>query len=178
MPVTVMHSIRTLSLVGLLVLLAACSGAGPAFPTDSPPAATVAPIESLPGVSPSRVSSPSSQPPSASSGVTSITTAEGAVAAVVAERPQFAGYRIPVLLPGASASPGAHGRPAGGIERSVLAERLEAGFRLIFVTGSGDCESGCTVHRYDVFVVHADGIVEPACVLDQFPFGRDPCAPG
>ena len=82
------------------------------------------------------------------------------------------------VLPGASSGPDAHGRPVGGSEQSVFAERLAAGFRLIFITGSGDCESGCIAHRYDVLVVHMDGAVEPACVLDAFPMGRDPCASG
>ncbi len=106
----------------------------------------------------------------------SITTVDEAVAAVVAGQPQFSGYRL-VAPPGAaSARPGSPLRPIGVPERSVLVEQVAAGFRLIFVTGSGDCPSGCTVHRYDVFVVHAGGTVEKACVLDRFPIGRgDPC---
>jgi hypothetical protein len=177
MPLTMKQSIRPLSLAGLLVLLAACSGASPGSPTHSA-AATVSQTEPSPGTSttlPSASSTPSSGP---TAGVVSVTTASDAMGAVVAQYPQFAGYRMPVPLAAASASPGPPHRPIGGPDRTVLAERLAAGFRLIFVTGSGDCESGCTAHRYDVFIVHADGAVEAACVLDQFPVGRDPCAPG
>jgi hypothetical protein len=107
-----------------------------------------------------------------------VITASDAVGAVVAQYPQFVDYRMPVPPAAASASPGPLRRPIGGSERTVLVEHLAAGFRLIFVTGSGDCESGCAAHRYDVFIVHTSGMVEAACVLDQFPVGRDPCAPG
>jgi hypothetical protein len=177
MPLTVKHSIRTLSLAGLLVLLAACSGAGAASPAASLGAASVAPGESAPSLAPLPPSASSSGPPEASAGPVSITTAEGAVAAVVAQQPQFAGYEMVAPLIGASASPVSHIGPIGGTERSVLVEQIAAGFRVIFVTGSGDCPAGCIDHRYDVFVVDTDGTVVPACVLDRFPVGRaDPCA--
>jgi hypothetical protein len=171
------QSIRPLSLAGLLVLFAACSGASAGSSTLSA-AATVALNAWSPGASTALSSATSTPSPGASAEAVSVTTVSDAVGAVVAQYPQFAGYRMPVPLAAASASPGPPRRPIGGPERTVLAERLAAGFRLIFVTGSGDCESGCTAHRYDVFIVHADGAVEAACVLDQFPLGRDPCAPG
>ena len=110
----------------------------------------------------------------------SVTTAEEAVAAVVADQPQFAGYRLVVPSVAASASPrGSLIGPPSLAERRVLAERVDGGFRLIFVTGSGDCASGCTIHRYDVFVVCTGGSVEKACVVGRLPVGRgDPCAGG
>jgi hypothetical protein len=102
------------------------------------------------------------------------------VAAVVADQPQFAGYRLVVPSVAASASPrGSLIGPPSLAERRVLAERVDGGFRLIFVTGSGDCASGCTIHRYDVFVVCTGGSVEKACVVGRLPVGRgDPCAGG
>jgi hypothetical protein len=101
------------------------------------------------------------------------------VAAVVAEQPQFAGYQMIRPLIGASASPLSPVGPIGGTDRSVLVDQLSSGFRVIFVTGSGDCPSGCTVHRYDVFLVGTDGTVAAACVLDRLPVGRgDPCVGG
>lgn len=172
---TVMPSIRTLAFAGLLGLLTACSGAG----VGSPAAPSETPIEFSPRVSATPASTAPSQPPEASEGAAAIATAEDAVAAVVAEQPQFAGYPVVAPLVGASATPVSPIRPIGGSERSVLVEQLPSGFRLTFVTGSGDCPAGCTDHRYDVFMVATDGAVKKACVLDRFPVGReDPCARG
>jgi hypothetical protein len=104
------------------------------------------------------------------------------VAAVVAGQPQFAGYRLVGPPPNASAIPGSpRFGPPNVAERSVLAEQMAGGYRLIFVTGSGDCPSGCTIHRYDVFVVRSDGTVVSACVVDRLPAPpgmQDPCAAG
>jgi hypothetical protein len=104
------------------------------------------------------------------------------MAAVVAEQPQFAGYRLAPPPLDASASPGSprFGLP-GVADRSVLVEQMAGGYRVIFVTGSGDCASGCTVHRYAVFVVRRDGTVASACVVDRLPAPpgmQDPCAAG
>jgi hypothetical protein len=101
------------------------------------------------------------------------------VAAVVAQRPQFAGYQMVAPLTGASASPVSPVAPIGGTQRRVLVEQIGSGFRVTFVTGSGDCPAGCIAHRYDVFLVGTDGTVEAACVLDRLPVGRqDPCSGG
>jgi hypothetical protein len=101
------------------------------------------------------------------------------VAAVVAQQPQFAGYQVIAPQIGASASPISPVGPIGGTDRRVLVEQTASGFRVTFMTGSGDCPAGCIVHRYDVFLVGTDGTVEAACVLDRLPVGRgDPCTGG
>ncbi len=176
---TVKQQIRTLSLAAVLLLLGACSAAGRATAPSAPLLATPGlPGESVPAASPSPTFVPSSQP-SVDAGTLPVDTAAGALAAVVAGHPQFAGYRL-VAPPGvASASPASPVRPIGGADRSVLVEQIAGGFRLVFMTGSGDCPSGCIDHRYDVFLVRGDGTVEQACVLERFPMGSgDPCAGG
>ncbi len=162
-----------------LGITGACtSGARSSATSSIPPAAS-----SLPASTPlARVSAT----PSPTDAV-AIDTAEEAVDSVVAEHPAFDGYPLrqpveadrtagPILQPPSDVV---------GASRWVVALDAPDGFRLVFVTGSGDCPAGCIDWRYDVFLVGRDGKVRAECTRSDLPApgatrGRavdgDPCA--
>jgi hypothetical protein len=86
-----------------------------------------------------------------------VDTPEEALAAVIARFPEYAGYQLPELVPRSS---GGFTDAIGAPDRLVLASRTVDGFRLQFTTGSGDCASGCTASRVEIFLVDSHGLVE------------------
>ncbi len=102
-----------------------------------------------------------------------VSTAEDALAAVVAEHPEFADH---LLLP-------IPGEPMIGLSAWVVVTRAGDLFRASFVTGSGDCPAGCMEHRLDVYLVTAGGSVTHECSREATPSDvtpdggvvRDPC---
>jgi hypothetical protein len=104
-----------------------------------------------------------------------VDTAEEALAAVVAEHPEFADHLL-LPLPG--------GDPMIGMSSWAVVAGTEDGFQVTFVTGSGDCPAGCMEHRLDVYLVAPDGTVSHRCSRDAAPSDvtpdggvpGDPCA--
>jgi hypothetical protein len=107
-------------------------------------------------------------------------SAEDALAAVIAQVPRLAAYRLVAPTVAVATPPGSPRLgPTRGQRRAVLAQRIADGMRLIFMTDSGDCASGCTIQHDEVYLVHSDGTVVLACVADAIPVGiDDPCRPG
>jgi hypothetical protein len=124
----------------------------------------------------------------APSGAGPVDTAEKALAAVVAEHPEFADHplRIAPSRPGASPSPIVGGEPMIGLSAWAIVSAAPDGYLVTFVTGSGDCPAGCTEHRLDTYHVRTDGTVSHRCSTDPaagvppsdraVPF--DPCSAG
>jgi hypothetical protein len=130
--------------------------ASPATPSAAPTSApTTTPAPPTPVAS-------APEPTSATDGPTSeargpVDSAEEALAAVIAEFPEFTDYALEV--------PG--GEIVIGGSTSVTAEEAEDRFRLIFMTGAGDCMAGCISRQYDVFLVARDGTVTEECSWRQ-----------
>jgi hypothetical protein len=181
MPVTVGTTFRNRCLALLFVLLMGCTGAG---------AGTAVPGSAAPGTAQAVLASPGSAAPAtphvpeaASSSIPEVgdLSADDALAAVIAQEPRLAGYRLVTRTAAASTAPGSprFGPGPRGQQHVVLAERVADGMRLIFMTGTGDCLSGCTMQRNEVFLVHRDGSVVTVCVAERIPIGLDdPCRPG
>ncbi len=117
-----------------------------------------------------------------------IDTAEEAFAVVVAAYPELARHELLTAAPEAWASHGpaiGRGGLVGGQDAWAIASVDPAGLVLSFVTGSGDCPSGCTDHTIEAYLVEPDGTVTLVC--DAAPgrplvIGRrvasEPCGPG
>jgi hypothetical protein len=116
-----------------------------------------------------------------------IDTVEEAVEAVVAEHPAFDGHPLqpPVAAERTAGPIVAPPFDVVGASRWVVGLDAPDGFRLVFVTGSGDCPAGCIDWRYDVFLVGRDGKVRAECSRSDLPapgaagsraLGGDPCA--
>lgn len=73
-----------------------------------------------------------------------------AIAAVGAFDPQFLGYGPRIV-----------GQIGDG--PYVMVETVAGGWQLTFVTGSGDCFSGCIDHAFAKFLVTPAGVVTPLC---------------
>ena len=111
-----------------------------------------------------------------STGAATVATAGQALAAVIAQHPVYEGYVLVVSTPTAPNGPTV-GRIHAAQDHGALAEAIPEGFRVILVTGSGDCQAGCTELRYDVFTVSWSGGVAAACSVATLPFpDRDPCS--
>ena len=115
-------------------------------------------IVSCAGVGPAIM--PTGEPPDP------VDTPAEARAIVVAAYPELAGHRL--VGDGAPGSQGpVIGRPGGigGRVSLVLAVIEPEGIVLSFISGSGDCPSGCTDERIDTFLVTPDGKVSRAAPL-------------
>ena len=98
----------------------------------------------------------------------SVDTPEEALAAVVAQHPEFADHplRIAPPRPGASPGPIVGGEPMVGLSAWAIVSAAPDGYLVTFVTGSGDCPAGCTEHRLDTYHVLTDGTVSHSCTTD------------
>ena len=146
----------------LSVALVACTG-GAAGVSPSPslsPSSNVAttpsaipttPPPPTPDASPSP-STPATEPPTTEARGP-VDTAEEALAAVIEGFPEFTDHALEV--------PG--GEIMIGGSSSVTARQDDDGFRLIFMTGAGDCMAGCINRQYDVFLVAHNGTVTEEC---------------
>ncbi len=154
-----------------MLVVAACTaapgqGGGSRGAGASSPRGTVATSTPSPVSVPSATTTPSAPPtlgvspssPPASPAATRITSAEQAIAAVVAQDPRFLGYGPldPNLI---------------GQANHVRAKQTETGFELTFVSGSGDCPAGCINHDYVKFHVGRDGSVVKRCEWSE---GEEP----
>jgi hypothetical protein len=102
--------------------------------------------------------------------------AEEAIAAVIAEYPRFEGYPLrDPAYPSGSLDPG---DVLIGQSRWVIARSVAAGIELTFVTGSGDCPSGCIEHVYETYLVEPDGTVSFICSETDSPYERVPESTG
>ena len=144
------------ALLTVTLSVAACA-AGPGAPGGATPTGPAGSSGStaLPADRPSDV-------PSAPAQVARVSTVEEAIAAVAAEYPEFEGYtlRDPQVI---GASRWVEAVPASGPP-----------FHLTFVTGSGDCMSGCIERSMVVFSVSADGSVEKRCEWSNTEGGSGP----
>ena len=140
-------------MLGLVVGCATSGGAAETGATPSPAAPSAPPS--------------SSRMPPATPVAGPVDTAEEAVAAVVAEHPEFVSHRL--LAP-----PGLGGEPLIGLSKWVVVTVLDDGFQTTFVSGSGDCQSGCIEHHLDVFHVDASGVVRHECSTDPSSTGIQP----
>jgi len=168
---------RLLTAIAMLGILAGCSTMGGATgqaddrpvtaPTDRP---TAAPTTTVPTGSPAPARrSPDTAP---------VATAEQALAAVIEELPRFEGYPLrPAPEPEGSPGP-IYGGGLIGQSRWVIAREVAAGFELTFVTGSGDCPSGCIEHAYETYLVEADGAVALICSETDVPGAAPSVAAG
>jgi hypothetical protein len=144
-------------------LVAACAAAPAAFggpeATAQPPASPAAPTRP-----PSNRSVPGAVPATGGPLAGPVDTAAEALAAVVTLYPQYAGYGLRETATPRPPSPVA--QALGAPDRLVVISRTEDGFTVRFTTGTGDCPSGCTSARVDIFLVDSDGVVTG-------PFGDD-----
>lgn len=159
---------RLLTAIATLSILAGCSTMGGATgQTDdrSLPADAAAPSSTLTTATPTGSPVPAGE----SFAAPSVETAEEARAAVIEEFPRFADHPLR-LAREADGSPGPIvGGGLIGQSRWVTAREVAAGFELTFVTGSGDCPSGCIEHAYETYLVEPDGAVTLICSESDVP---------
>ena len=114
-----------------------------------------------------------------------VDTAEEAFAAVVAVHPELAGHELRVSRPDASATHGPFiggGGLVGGRSKWAYASADAAGIVISFVTGSGDCPSGCIDRTVEAYLVEPDATVVFLCRAEAAGpvtigrhIGSDPC---
>lgn len=133
--------------------------------------APTAPLESAsPAASP--------RPSNGSFEASPVQSPETALAAVIEEYPRYEDYPLrPGSEPGESPDP-VFGGGLIGQSRWVIARDVAAGIELTFVTGSGDCPSGCIEHAYDTYLVEPDGTVTFICSEGDAPSADAPDATG
>jgi hypothetical protein len=100
-------------------------------------------------------------PSSAPARVDPIDTADEALAAVLALRPDLADARPIWGAPDMSGP--IVGGPVGDAGTTVIAHATDGVIVLVFRTGVGDCPSGCIEVRAEVFTVTPDGLVREGC---------------
>ncbi|MDQ3493904.1 MAG: hypothetical protein M3452_11705 [Chloroflexota bacterium] len=165
---TVLDLLFAVALVGILGACSTMGGATGTSPSPSPLAPTTAPSATV-AVTPSAPPSSVERSPAPVAN-----TPEEALTAVIAEYPRYESY--PLLVVGdVDESPGpVVGDGLIGRSRWVIAREVAAGIELTFVTGSGDCPSGCIEHAYETYLVEPDGTVAFICAESDGPPGSPP----
>ena len=150
--------VRLISVIVVAVVALALAGctAGTGGSSVSTPSVAASPSASVPASSAPGASGTPATSPGGSGGT--VSTPQQALAAIVATDPRFLGYEQldPNLI---------------GQANYFEAERVDGGFELTFVAGSGDCPAGCINRDFAKFRVTENGEATLVCEWSE---GEEP----